>query len=47
MRKPVPVEILTMAGPLPEYMVDFVFSDLHMPLQKHHDSANTPIADNY
>lgn len=47
-RNPVPEpepEILAMAGPLPEKIAPFILSDLPTPLQKHHDSANTPIAD--
>lgn len=44
MRKPVPaVPILAMEGPLPEKMAAFILSDLPPPLQKHHDSLNTPI----
>ena len=46
MRKPVAEEdeeMVAMAGPLAVKMLAFIRSDLPAPLQKHHDSPNTPI----
>lgn len=46
MRKPVAdeeVEMAAIAGPLAVKILAFIRSDLPAPLQKHHDSPNTPI----